>query len=84
VEHGGGEPKGFERADPAKPKDDLLAYTGLSVAPIEALGDLPVLGAVWLGVRVEEEEPDATDGHLPDKRVDISTLDLHGHPCRIA
>ncbi len=77
VAHGRRQTDGFERVDAADAEHDLLAHAELLVASVERSRDRAVGGVVLLEVRVEKEERDAADLHLPQLRVHGAVRVLH-------
>ena len=59
-----------ERAHAADAEQQFLADAHAAVAAVEARGQLAVLRAVALDVRIEQQQRVAADGELPDPRGD--------------
>ena len=70
-----------QRAHAADAEQQLLADPDALIAAVEPGGQLAVLGAVAVDVRVEQQERVASDGDPPDARDDPARprLDLHRH-----
>jgi hypothetical protein len=66
------EPDGGERVDAADAEHDLLPDAELLVAAVKGPGDVPVGHLVPFEVRIEQEQGDAPDLHLPELRDDLA------------
>ena len=69
-------------ADAADAEDDLLLDARLTVAAVEARGELPVPRRVLLEIRVEQEQLRASELHAPHRGQHRPIAERHGHDAR--